>query len=205
MGGRCRVRCERRILNTSESATQPVIETDRLRLISPSLVRSEQLLHYLESNRSFHEPWEPVRSEDYYTLPSVQSLLSEQVRQMDSCSALHFYLTRPLSDDILGKVSCSQIVPYPFLSTFVGYSLSHYHIHRGYMKEALRAVVEYGCTVCNLHRFEANIMPGNQPSIHVALAAGFTFEGYSPDYLMIRGIWEGHEHYVYINSNWRKE
>ena len=67
-------------------------------------------------------------------------------------------------------------------------------------KLLLHTVVPYA----NLHRFEANIMPGNHASIHVALAAGFTFEGYSPDYLMIRGVWEGHEHYVYINSGWRE-
>ncbi|MBN2858912.1 MAG: GNAT family N-acetyltransferase [Sphaerochaetaceae bacterium] len=190
-------------MNTPEHAAQPIIETERLVLIPPSLVKAEQLLHYLETNRAFHERWEPVREERYYTIPSVQELLDSQIRQVESFDALHFYLTHNGSDEILGKVSCSQIVPYPFYSTFVGYSLSHHHIHRGYMSEALRAVLGYGCTVRKLHRFEANIMPGNQASIHVALAAGFTYEGYSPDYLLIRGVWEGHEHYVYINSEWQ--
>ncbi len=186
-----------------EERVLPPLETERLKLLPPQLVKPEMLLHYLTANRVFHEPWEPIRSEDYYTITSAETILCAQGVQTDSGSALHYYITRSGNDEIIGKISCTQIVPYPFHSTFVGYSLSHHHIHRGYMGEALRAVIAYGCRALNLHRFEANIMPGNRSSINVALSAGFVYEGFSPDYLMIKGEWEGHEHYVYINREWQ--
>ncbi len=187
----------------TEGKRLPAIETDRLFLLPPSLIKIDHLVHYLVANRVFHEKWEPSRPESYYSLSSAQVLLQSQQEQVSSGSAIHFWITRKGGDEIIGKISCSQIVPYPFHSTFVGYSLSHLHIHRGYMGEALKAVVDFGCREYGLHRFEANIMPGNRASIRVALSAGFVCEGYSPDYLMIRGVWEGHEHYVYINRDWK--
>lgn len=47
---------------------------------------------------------------------------------------------------------------------------------RGYMKEALRAVLSHGFTKMGLKRIEAFIGPGNVPSLKFVKALGFTEE-----------------------------
>jgi [ribosomal protein S5]-alanine N-acetyltransferase len=43
---------------------------------------------------------------------------------------------------------------------------------------------------------EANIQPGNAPSIALVQQLGFQKEGYSPRYLMVDGDWRDHERWA---------
>ena len=53
------------------------------------------------------------------------------------------------------------------------------------------------------HLKMANIMVNNERSKKVVRSLGFTYEGTSPNYLFIRGRWEDHEHYVFLNRAWK--
>ncbi len=177
--------------------------TDRLTLTSPYAEDSEKLLTFHVHNREFHAPFEYKKQNDFYTPGSIKKLLQQQIHEKDAKRGLYFTLSLKGSEEVIGSISCSNIVWGPFCSTFLGYRLSHNSINHGYMSEALASVIDFGCSTYNLHRFEANIMPGNHPSIHLVESLGFRHEGYSPAYLYIDGGWEGHNHYVYINPNWK--
>ncbi len=178
--------------------------TDRLILTPPHEEKSDSLLTFYLHNRTFHAPFEYSKPDEFYTLSGINELLAHQVKDQDERRALFFTLSLKGSKEVIGTISCTNIIYGPFCSTFLGYRLSHDATHNGYMGEALRTVIDYGCNAYNLHRFEANIMPGNHASIRVVESLGFKHEGYSPAYLYIAGSWEGHNHYVFIHPHWNQ-
>jgi ribosomal-protein-alanine N-acetyltransferase len=59
----------------------------------------------------------------------------------------------------------------------LGYDLLPACWGRGYMAEALRAIVRWGFGAANLHRIEANVDPANARSVRVLESLGFSSEG----------------------------
>ena len=64
------------------------------------------------------------------------------------------------------------------------------------MSEGLRLTLQYAFDVLTLHRVEANIQPGNVPSLRLVQRCGFVREGFSPKYLMLNGEWRDHERWA---------
>jgi [ribosomal protein S5]-alanine N-acetyltransferase len=90
----------------------------------------------------------------------------------------------------------SQIVRGAFQSAYLGYYANARHAGRGLMREAMDQLLDHAFGPLALHRLEANIQPGNRPSIALARGAGFRLEGFSPRYLLIGGHWRDHERYA---------
>ena len=63
----------------------------------------------------------------------------------------------------------------------IGYWIRSDIAGRGYMKEAARAVVEFGFGVIGLHRLELHASPDNIASVRVAESLGFQREGMARD------------------------
>ena len=71
------------------------------------------------------------------------------------------------------RVHDPQIVRGAFQSAYLGYYAHETHARQGLMREALEQVLDHSFGPLGLHRVEANIQPGNQPSIALARGAGF--------------------------------
>lgn len=149
--------------------------------------RAEFLALARESHR-LHRPWTypPERADQFEELYS-------RSRREDFLCVLAF---RADTEAIAGVFTISQIVRGAFQSAYLGYYAHERHAGQGLMREALDQILDHAFGPLGLHRVEANIQPGNQPSIALARGAGFRLEGFSPRYLLIGGQWRDHERYA---------
>jgi [ribosomal protein S5]-alanine N-acetyltransferase len=83
----------------------------------------------------------------------------------------------------------------------LGYEISPLHQGRGYMKEALAAVLAWGFREMELNRVEANVHPDNLASIAVLKWLGFAEEGC----LREVGYWAGSHHDLMLHSLLKRE
>lgn len=178
-----------------------ILETERLRLLSPDQVRAEEVAGYYAGNREFLKEFEPERGDEYYTCLFQEKSLREQAENWQEKREYRFYITsRDHTDQIIGYVSLSNVVMGAFCSCFLGYQLDRRYLRQGFMTEAVTEVVRYGFGRLGLHRIEGNVMPGNRASRGLLEKCGFTEEGISRRYLRINGVWEDHVHYVKLNE-----
>ncbi|WP_457514500.1 GNAT family N-acetyltransferase [Streptomyces sp. TE33382] len=97
---------------------------------------------------------------------------------------------------IAGFININNIVLGGFCCGALGYGAFAHAAGRGLMSEALGLVLAHAFGPLGLHRLEANIQPGNAPSIALVRRAGFRLEGLSPDFLFVDGAWRDHERWA---------
>jgi [ribosomal protein S5]-alanine N-acetyltransferase len=160
----------------------------RVELRDLVLADRDAFLEMVRESRDLHRPWTypPERADQF------EDLVSRTSRDDFKC------LAAVLADggDLVGIFTVSQIVRGYFQSAYLGYYANARHAGKGLMSEAMRLVLDHAFGPLSLHRLEANIQPGNAPSIALARGAGFRLEGYSPRYLLIGGRWRDHERYA---------
>jgi len=108
------------------------------------------------------------------------------------------------SGDLVGVINVSEIVRGSFRGAYLGYYAFVPHAGRGYMTEGLTLALRWAFRGLRLHRVEANIQPGNQPSRALVRGLGFRREGLSRRYLKVAGRWRDHERWALLAEDWRR-
>jgi ribosomal-protein-alanine N-acetyltransferase len=135
----------------------------------------------------------PVEADEFHAF-------LKRCRRKDSACLL---VCRVEDDSLVGSINLSQIFRGGFQNAYLGYYVGAPYANQGYMTEAIQLTLRYAFEHLKLHRLEANIQPGNAPSIALAKRAGFRLEGYSRNYLKICGRWRDHERWAIIAEDWR--
>jgi ribosomal-protein-alanine N-acetyltransferase len=162
----------------------------RVVLRRPALEDEADVLAAVRRSRSLHRPW--------ITAPDVPAEYRAYIDHMSQPGNEAFLICRRDTREIVGVVNITNILLGLFRSGYLGYYAFAGHERRGYMREGLGLVVRHAFTSLGLHRLEANIQPGNLPSIALAKSCGFSREGYSPRYLKIGGRWRDHERWAIL-------
>ncbi len=74
---------------------------------------------------------------------------------------------------------------------------------KGYMKEALKAVLEYGFGEMNLNRIEAFVADYNEPSVRLLRHSGFRKEGTARGHYLVDGVYEDSDFYALLATDER--
>ena len=141
---------------------------------------------------AFLKPWEPTWPEDDLTRTAFRGRLNAYARELELGEAFPFFMFRRDDGALIGGVRLFHIRRGVAQSAVLGYWIGQDHAGRGYMQDAVRAMVGFAFGDLGLHRLEAACMPENLASTAVLLKSGFAEEGYAPAYLKINGEWRDH-------------
>ncbi|CUA83652.1 [SSU ribosomal protein S5P]-alanine acetyltransferase [Gulbenkiania indica] len=172
---------------------QPVLTTPRLQLVPVSLGWARALLDYHLRNRDHLSPWDPVSGDMYYTELNWTMRCRQRLRDWSDGRGAAYVLVRPEQPGVVaGVVQLSNIVRGPLQAAHLSYSIDATLEGKGYMREALEAVVALAFGPLRLHRLMANYQPHNDRSGGLLKRLGFVVEGRAPAYLFLNGAWRDH-------------
>jgi ribosomal-protein-alanine N-acetyltransferase len=180
---------------SNRRADAVLIASDRVYLRHPCEEDCPSFLKAVKASRQLHKPWmKPPHTKVRFQMWLERSRLANHFTVF-ACSAR--------DDQIVGVFALSEIVMGPFRSAYLSYFAVQEFSRQGYMTEGLHLLLRHAFGKLGLHRIEANIQPGNAPSIALAKRCGFLLEGYSPNYLKISGRWRDHERWAIRKEIWR--
>ena len=151
------------------------------------------------ANREFLAPWEPTRSEEYFTLDGQLSAIEDTLNRCVQGTVLP-HVILDASGQVVGRITLNGIVRGPFQSCSMGYWLAEAATGRGLATAAVGHMVEVAFTELGLHRVQAETLLHNLPSQRVLERNGFVRIGMAPKYLRIAGEWQDHILFQLLNS-----
>ena len=159
---------------------------------------AEPLVEVLRVNRDFLAPWEPARTDEYFSLEHQRREIAQLTEQHLDGAALPYVI---LSDgELVGRIVVSNIVRRAFHSGDLGYWVSQSWNGRGIATAAVAAMVTIAFDDSRLHRLQASTLQHNLGSQRVLQRNGFESIGAARKYLRIDGQWQDHLLFQRINE-----
>ncbi|QIZ97990.1 GNAT family N-acetyltransferase [Leifsonia sp. PS1209] len=142
------------------------------------------------ANRGHLAPWEPTRTEEFFTEAGQLKRTTELLALYEAGTAIPLLIMD--GDAVAGGFDLSSIVRGAFESAMIGYWLDRAHTKQGLASTALAAIIAAARDEYGLHRIQAATLLHNQASQSVLTRSGFERIGVAPNYLKIAGRWQDH-------------
>lgn len=170
-------------------STRPLVMDD-----APALAAA------ITANREFLKPWEPARTEEFYTPDGQAEAIEAQLLLQAAGNALAHVIV--VDGELAGRITLSGIVRGPFHSCSVGYWVSSSVNGRGVASAALGSMLRIAFGELGLHRVQAETLLHNHASQRVLARNGFERIGLAPKFLRIDGEWQDHILFQVVNDEW---
>lgn len=180
-----------------------MIETERLIIRLAEVGDLQEIVRYYGDNRDHLQPYSPTYALDFLDEATwIEQVRTRAIEFAAGDGFRAFLFARATPSRIAGNLNLTQVHRGAFQSCVLGYNLAADEQGKGYMTEAVRAVVAFAFGTWKLHRVAANYMPRNARSAAVLERCGFKVEGLAPKYLRIAGHWEDHVLTAITNPAW---
>lgn len=147
-------------------------------------------------NREHLAPWEPIRSEEFFTEQFQRQDIEHRLKAVQAEES--FPLALVSGQEIVGRFNLAGITRGPFQNAGLGYWIDREYQGRGLAAATVRMIVQEARDEIGLHRIEASTLMRNAASQRVLLKNGFQLIGMAPRYLQIAGEWQDHNLYQII-------
>jgi len=152
----------------------------------------------LRVNRAFMAPYEPTRTEDYYTVEGVRADIEAALKRYEQGTTVPHVIIDG-SGRIVGRITLNEVVRGPLQSCSLGYWVNAADNGRGFATAAVRTIKRVAFEELGLHRIQAGTLLDNVRSQRVLERTGFVRFGVAPAYLKIAGQWQDHALYQVLN------
>lgn len=176
----------------------PIIETENLVLRSPREEDTDELFAIFSDEETMR----------YYgmnpmgTTEQAFELVNAFIQGFQRNEAIRWAITVKGEDQLIGTCGFHNWSK-NHKRAEAGYELSKERRGKGYMQEAVKAILNYGFTEMNLNRIGATISPLNYPSINLVKRLGFEEEGLLKDYAYSGGQFHDLTMYALLKKNFR--
>lgn len=183
-----------------DSKTLPIITTPRvvLRWISEEDIDS---LYEIFSSPQVMRYWSSAPLPDREAAADLQREIAEG---NESETMLKWGLALRDSDTVIGTTTLFNL-SLDNGRAELGYAMAHAHWGKGYMNEALTALVSHAFEVMELRRLEADVDPRNAASIRTLERLGFQREGFLRERWHVNGEIQDAFFYGLLRREWLKE
>lgn len=179
------------------------LETERMVLRPPEHGDYRAWTALRRDSVDFLSQWEPTWAEDHLSRKSFTNRVYWAQRSISNGTGVPLFLIRREDTTLLGAITLDNIRRGPAQAGTTGYWIGAPFARQGYMREAIKALVQYAFTTLDLSRIEAGCLPENKPSRQLLEQCGYKYEGVAQSYLQINGRWRNHVLYANLRGDRR--
>ena len=185
------------------SKRQLLIQTDRLDLRLPQLSDHKNWSQLRFESKEFLTPWEPTWSHDHLLRRPFINRVNWAKRSIQNGTAIPLFIINRNEGALIGAITLDNIRRGPNQTATMGYWIGLPYVRKGFMSEAISALVHYAFGTLDLSRIESACLPENTPSRKVLEKCGFKYEGVAQAYIQIDGRWRTHVLYASLRYDRR--